>query len=166
MTHQRVVSLTATNYAAQYAGGAALDDAGPFTEFDPTRLPQIVLGGGGAPSVVYTLYCTSIAGTGAFTQIVTATGAGTYKASLPVQTITRITSDIDPVGTTDLQAGDTWVEPAAREVHVGVAGDIACRLLEDSADAIATAVPIGPFRRRVRIIRITGTAATDLLLGW
>ena len=55
VTRWLLVSLALTNYVAQIAGGAAIDSAGPFTAFSPTRLPQITLGAGGANPVIYTL---------------------------------------------------------------------------------------------------------------
>jgi hypothetical protein len=165
-TRQRLVSLTATNYIAQYAGGAALNDTtGPWTEFNPTRLPQIVLGAGGANPTVYTITGTGLDGR-SITDTVTAAGAGTYTASEPFQTITAFSSDVDPVGTTDLQAGDTWVAPPARTCHVGTAGNIACRLAEDDADVTVPSVPAGEFTRQIKIIRITSTTAAGLVLGW
>jgi hypothetical protein len=169
LTRQLAVSLTLTNYLAQIAAGAAIDTAGPFTTFSPTRLPQITLGAGGANPVVYTLTGTRIDDTSAtpatFTQTITAAGAGTYKASIPMATITRLQSNIDPLGTTDLQAGDTWVYPAARAIRVGASGNIAFRPQENAAD-VTLAFLAGLDPSRTTIIRITGTTATGLGLGW
>lgn len=160
------VSLTATNYLTQIAGGAAIDSAGPFTAFSPTRVPQIVLGVGGANPTVYTLTGTSITDGSTITETITATGAGTYKSTKPFATITRIQSDVDPVGTTDLQAGDTWVAPASRAILVTVSGNIASQLADDSAVATITSVPSGQVNWRYQRINITNTTATGLFLLW
>jgi hypothetical protein len=158
------VSLTLTNYVAQIAGGAAIDSAGPFTAFSPTRLPQITLGAGGV-ATTYTLTGTRVDTGGAMTQTIAATGAGTFKASQPMATITRLQSNIDPVGTTDLQAGDTWVYPPARAIRVGVLGDVACRPADNTAD-ITMPFLAGVDPTRIKIVRITATTATGLGLGW
>lgn len=165
-TKQLNVSLSATNYLAQIAGGAAIDSAGPFTLFSPTRVVQIVLGVGGANPTIYTVTGTSIYDDSIITDVITAAGAATYVGTKGFATVTRLESDVDPVGTTDLQAVDTWVYPASRVLHVGVAGDINCRLMEDGADVINTEVPVGDWKRRVSIVRIASTAATNLTLAW
>jgi len=166
ITRWLLVSLSLTNYVAQIAGGAVIDSAGPFTAFSPTRLPQITLGAGGANPVVYTLTGTRIDTDETFTQTITAAGAGTYKASMPMATIIRLQSDVDPVGTTDLQAGDTWVYPPSRAIGAGGGGDIAGRPADNVADVIRPSVLAGVDPTRYRIVRITGTAATGLSLGW
>ncbi len=168
VTRWRLVSLTATNYLAQIAAGSAIDSAGPFTAFSPTRLPQIVLGAGGANPVVYTITGTSIDSNGAtITDTVTATGPGTYAASKPFATITRLQSNVNPAGTTDLQAGDTWVNPSARCLHVGTtAGAVAMQCEEDAAVQTIPGVQLGDSPYRVKRINITNTAAAGLVLGW
>jgi hypothetical protein len=158
------VSLTATNYLAQIAAGAAIDTTGPFTEFTPTRLPQIVLGAGGANPVVYTLTGLDIITGEEFAQTITAAGAGTYKAASPMAIVTRLESDIDPLGTTDLQAGDTWV-PAARRLFITVGGDVAGQLRESKQD-VTLPWTAGDHGAHYEIIRISGTTATGLKLGW
>jgi hypothetical protein len=165
ITRWLLVSLALTNYVAQIAGGAAIDSAGPFTVFSPTRLPQITLGVGGANPVVYTLTGTRVDTGETFTQTITAAGAGTYKASMPMATITRLQSDVDPVGTTDLQAGDTWVYPPARALRVGASGNVAGRPADNVAD-VTLPMLAGVDPTRYRIIRITSTTATGLSLGW
>lgn len=164
LTRQLVVSLALTNYLAQIAAGAPIDTTGPFTTFSPTRLPQITLGGGGV-ATVYTLTGTRVDTDAEFTQTINATGAGTFKASQPMATITRLQSDVNPQGTTDLQAGDTWVYPAARAIRVGTSGDIACRPAENIAD-VTLPFLAGLDPSRLSIIRITDTTASDLSLGW
>jgi hypothetical protein len=167
VTRWRLVSLTATNYLAQIAAGSAINSTGPFTAFSPTRLPQIVLGGGGANPVVYTITGTSIDTGAVITDTVTATGPGTYAASKPFATITRLQSDVNPAGTTDLQAGDTWVNPSARCLHVGTtAGAVAMQCEEDAAVQTIPGVQLGDSPYRVKRINITNTAAAGLVLGW
>ena len=166
ITRQLAVSLTVTNYIAQDAGGSAISETGGFTDFSPGRLPKVVLGVGGANPTVYTITGTDIYTGAVITEDLTAAGASTVVATQPYATITAWSSDVDPVGTSDLQAGDTWVHPPARACHVGVAGNIACRLRDDSADATLVAVPNGECPREMRIIRTASTTATDLMLGW
>lgn len=53
---------------------------------------------------------------------------------------------------------------ATRGLYVGGAGDITCRLMNDTADVVFKAVPVGsllPFR--ITFVRNTGTAATFLV---
>jgi hypothetical protein len=127
-----------------------------------------VLGAGGANPVVYTLtgYRITLGSDGQpveFTQTITATGAGTYAATQPM-IITRLQSDVDPLGTTDLQAGDTWVIPA-RRLFVTVGGDVAGQLRESKQD-VTLPWTAGPHGAHYKIIRISGTTATGLKLGW
>jgi hypothetical protein len=160
------VVLSAQNYHAQHAGGAAIAWTSGFTQYQtPTRLPQIVLGAGGANPTVYTITGTDIYTGAVITENVTAAGAGTYSATQPYETITAFSSDVDPVGTTDLQANDTWVYPAARWLVVGGAGNVAGRLMEALADA-TIALPAEPIPFRYQIVRITSTTATGLVLAW
>lgn len=52
-----------------------------------------------------------------------------------------------------------------RSVYVGGAGNITCRLLNDAADVVFSAVPVGTVLRICpSFIRATGTTAT-LLIG-
>jgi hypothetical protein len=119
------LAAAGTNYVAQYAGGAALNDAGPFTRFIPARTAQIVLGGGAPATVVYTIDGTDPDGA-ALQEVISSggAGAGTYTGTRAFTTITNITSDIDPVGTTDLQTGAGFGLGAvcANIDGVGVAG--------------------------------------------
>ena len=48
-------------------------------------------------------------------------------------------------------------------IFVGVAGNITCRLQDDSADVLFSNVPIGIFEIRTDFIRAVGTAATDMV---
>jgi hypothetical protein len=161
-TQMLSVSLTATNYVAQIAGGAAVNSVGPFTTFSPTRLPQIVLGAGGV-AVTYTITGTDLAGAAQTDQIVFA-AAGTTKGTKAFGTITALTSNVDPVGTTDLQAVDTWISPPARAIIVGSAGAIAMQLEEDAAVATSPSIPTGVHALGIKRINISGTAASNLAL--
>ena len=161
------VSLTATNYVAQIAAGAAINSAGPFTAFSPTRVPQIVLGAGGANPVNYTITGTSVAdGTTIITQVITAAGPGTYVSPTAFHTITSLTSDVNPAGTTDLQAVDTLVFPGARKLYITVAGNINMQLDDDAAVQVIAGLAVGWHELRVKRINIASTAATGLILGW
>lgn len=164
----RTVSLTATNIATQYAGGAAINASSGFTPISlpgASRLPQVVVSGSGVETV-YTLTGTSLDGD-ALTDTVTAlAGGGTFKFSQPFATVTAFSSNVDPVGTTDLQWGDTWVSPPATALIVGTSGDVALRLADDATDVTLSDVQAGINPMQVEIIRITSTNATDLALGW
>lgn len=99
------LAAAGTNYIAQYAAGAPIDDAvGPFTRMVPPRTVQVVLGGGGANPVEYTIDGTNPKGD-AIQDVISATGAGTYQGDVAFTTITRVRSNIDPLGTTDFQTG-------------------------------------------------------------
>jgi hypothetical protein len=158
------VSLTLDNYAAAFPAGAPLDESGPFEVFRPTRLPQINLGVGGV-ATVYTLTGTRIDDTEEeFTQIINATGAGDFKASQPMN-VTRLQSDVNPQGATTLQAGDTWVYPPARALHVDGAGTVIGRPEDNAEDNPARTLLAGIDPTGYRIIRIGGSAS-GLFLGW
>lgn len=156
------VSLSATNYVAQIAAGSAVNSAGPFTPFSPTRVPQIVLGAGGG-AVTYTITGTDLNGK-AQTETIAFTVAATKKAVNAYSTITALTSNVNPGGTTDLQAGDTMVSPSSRWLIVGTAGAIAMQLEEDAAVATSPSIPTGVQQMRVKRINITNTAASNLAL--
>jgi hypothetical protein len=95
-----------TNYVAQYAGGAAIDDAvGPFTRLYPERTVMVV---GDAGTVACDVTIDGInARTGAADQevIAHAGGATTAQGDKAWRTITRVRSSVDPVGTLDIRAG-------------------------------------------------------------
>lgn len=92
------------NYVAQYAGGAAIDDAvGPFSQFVPPRTVQIVRGGAGV-ATVYTIDGTDPDGA-ALQETITTPGAGTVQGTRAFASITRVRSDVDPTVTTDVQTG-------------------------------------------------------------
>lgn len=169
ITAQRLVDLSADNIHAQFTGGSAIDASSGFTQVPDgtaSRLPQITTDASHVETT-YTLTGTDIYDGSALTEELTVeAGAGTTKFTQPFGTVTAFSSDVDPVGTTDLEWGDTWVHPPARTCHVGTAGDIACRCMDDSDDVTVSDVPAGDFPRRLRIIRITSTTAAGLVLGW
>lgn len=102
---QLIPETPGDNYVAQYAGGAAIDDAiGPFTRYVPSRTVQIVLGAGGV-ATNYTIDGLDAAGA-ALQEVIPATGAGTFQGARAFASITRVRSDVDPVGTTDVEVGD------------------------------------------------------------
>jgi len=142
------LAAAGTNYVAQYAAGAPLNDAGPFTQFVPSRTAQIVLGAGGAATVVYTIDGTSPRGDAQQEIISTAGGgAGTYQGTLAFATITNIASDFDPLGTTDLQVGVGFGlgEVCTNIDSVGVAGVLEAPVSVDVATGtvIPTTAPNG-----------------------
>jgi hypothetical protein len=93
-----------TNYVAQYAAGAALDDAvGPFTQMVPPRTVQIARGGAGA-ATVYTITGTDC-DNAVLTETINSNGAVTVEGTRAFKTITRVQSNVDPTVTTDIKAG-------------------------------------------------------------
>lgn len=155
------VVLTSANYIAQFAAGAPINSAGPFTAFSPIRIPQIVLGVGGV-ATTYTITGTDFYGN-AQSENVVAGGAGTYQATKAYATITAFSSNVNPGGTTDLQTRDTMVGIASRGIVIGAAGVVALQLDEDAAVSNVT-LPAGVLKMAVRRINITNTTATGLAL--
>jgi hypothetical protein len=91
---------------AQYAAGAPINDpVGPFLTQIPARTCRVVLGVGGANPVVYTITGRTVFGGDPVTDVITATGPGTYEGDVAYDEILSFTSDVDPGGTTDLQTG-------------------------------------------------------------
>ncbi|MFA5166865.1 MAG: hypothetical protein WC449_06270 [Candidatus Paceibacterota bacterium] len=144
------------NYVAQYAAGAAIDDAvGPFVVPGyPFRTARIVLGATIVPAVIYT-----IDGTDAFGNIVqdiiNAAGAGTYEGDVAFETITRFRSNIDPGGTTDLRVGNGFclsspIDAAITRLVVGVTPEAAVAVGLTSGTVVPTTVPNGALNFLVR----------------
>lgn len=91
--------------ASPYAGGVIIDDAvGPFYVYSPSRTVQIVVGVGGV-ATVYTIDGLDQDGV-ALQDIINASGAGTFQGVKAFASITRVRSNVDPVGTTDVQTGN------------------------------------------------------------
>jgi len=93
---------------AQVAAGAAVNVATAFTVPFPRRALEIVLGVGGVNPVVFTVVGTKVDGSAA-TLTKSCAGAGTYEVGDGAQafeTVTSLTSDVDPGGTTDLKTAD------------------------------------------------------------
>jgi hypothetical protein len=89
---------------AQVAAGGPLNVTTDFTVQLPARTCQIVLGSGGANPVTYTISGLGMDGK-AQTDTIVATGAGTYQGTKAFTSITKLVSDVDPLGTTDLGTG-------------------------------------------------------------
>lgn len=115
-----VVAGAGNPYHAQVAAGAPISVNAAWTFYDPARNVQIILGVGGANPVVYTITGTNYAGE-VLTEQITAAGAGTYNGNSIFHTITTVTSDVNPGGTTDLCVGESLGLPSA----FTIAGDIA-----------------------------------------
>ena len=58
---------------------------------------------------------------------------------------------------------DTTEIEVTRAIYVGVAGDITAILRDDSAAVLFKAMPVGVWFIRAKIIKSTGTAATNLV---
>jgi len=163
-TRAQAVSVVVTNYVAQYAAGAPIDDAtGPFTEFAPTRIPLATLGAG-AGAVNITITYIPIEGGAERQQTIAGTAGASVAFPFAVQQITRVQTDADPLDVLDIQAGDTQVSPAPRFVYASGGGNLVCRLVEDSADVTFTLIAGANLALRPNIVRASGTAASVLLL--
>ena len=161
------MSLSATNIASQYSAGAAINALSGFTNVSlPTasRLPQVTVGGSHT-TTTYTITGTSLGGDALTQTLTVGAGAGTSKFGLPMATVTEFSSNADPGDTVDLEWGDTWVEPAGTLI-VGTAGDVTLRAADDDTDVPLRDVPAGIQPLKVKIVRMTGTTAADLALGW
>jgi len=144
------IALTApgTNYVAQYPGGAAIADAvGPFVVPGyPYRTAQITVGVGGV-ATVFTLDCIDKFGN-VVQDVINATGAGTFQGAIAFQAITGFASDVDPVGTTDLEVGNGFclsTLPATGITLLAVDEAIEAAASEDvpSATVVPTTAPDG-----------------------
>lgn len=168
----RSVSLTAANIATQYAStAAAISASSGFTNVTlPTasRLPQVVVADGGAANT-FTLMGTALSGEAITQELSVTTNATgnpvTTKFSYAMATVTSFSSSVAIGAAVDLQWGDTWVEPPARAIIVGTAGNVAMRGADDDVDGtIPVQKGINPMS--AKIIRITNTTAADVWLGW
>lgn len=98
------LATAGVNIVAQYASGAALNDAaGPFVCQLPVRSVRLVLGVGGANPVAVTVEGTINGAT--ISETISCTGAGTYEGTKLFDTITKVRSNIDPGGTLDVRTG-------------------------------------------------------------
>lgn len=102
---------------AQVAAGAALNVTTGFTNPLPSRTARIVLGVGGANPVVYTIDGVGMDGRST-TDTINATGAGTYDGVKAFREVTKLSSNIDPGGTTDLQTGPGLGIPSTHPTDV------------------------------------------------
>lgn len=93
-----------TNYVAQYAAGAPIDDAaGPFVQFIPARTVQVTVGAMAVPMVV-TVNGTDINGT-ALEEVINVAAPGTTQGARAFATVTRVRTDVNPGDTVDVEAG-------------------------------------------------------------
>ena len=99
------IAAPGTAIHAQVAAGAPLNVTTAFTLPFPRRTCEIILGAGGANPVVYTITGTAVDGS-TITDMISAAGPGTYQGAKAFETITSLTSNIDPAGTTDLKTGN------------------------------------------------------------
>jgi len=91
------------NLHAQYAAGAPLNSSSGFTAMpDPSRTVQLVVGAGGV-ACDFTVTGTRFGA--AQSEVVAGTGAGTFQSTKAYDSITSLTSNVDPADTVDLQTG-------------------------------------------------------------
>lgn len=152
------LALTApgTNYVAQYAAGAAINDAvGPFVvPRYPFRTARIVLGATVVPAVVYTINGTDAFGN-VVQDVINAAGAGTYEGAIAFATITSFLSDVDPGGTTDLRTGNGFclsspVDTAITELAVTEVVEAPVSVHLTSGTVVPTTAPNGAHNFIVR----------------
>jgi hypothetical protein len=171
ITRQLTVALAASNAHAQYAPGAAINSSSGFTDVPAntcTRVPQITVPGGHVETI-YTLTGVNIDTGDVLTEVLTVpAGVGTTKFTQAFgRAITSLTSNIDPISTVDLEWGDTWVQPACRELVCGTGGIVECELRDDpEGNQTQVTLPAGPMVRAIRRLYLDNTAATGIVLGW
>lgn len=139
--HLADLLVMGTAYHAQYAGGAAINDAtGPWTMPLPRRTVEVVLGTSGANPVNVTITGTASDGS-ALTDVIACAGVGTYQGVKAFETITSVTSDVDPVGTVDIKTGKGFAvaEPFATLDALSVNGVV--ESASSSHAASGTVVP-------------------------
>jgi len=167
---QKPVVLTTTNWHAQWAAGlgAAIAEANPATFTNPAttncdRCPRVVAAAGGA---AFVLTLTGTWNGAAQTEAVACPTNATTDFTRPFDTVTAAASDVDPLSNVDLQWGNVFAEPPARQLYVGTAGAVSMQLEHDTALQVVANVPIGDLRRHIRRIGVTGTAASNMYLVW
>lgn len=165
---QKDLNLAQATWHAQAAGGAAINWTGSFTDplaAEGDRIPEVKLAAGGTPGTYV------IVGTwngAAQTESILTVANDTVKGTLPFDTVTSF-SGPDPVNALDFYKGDSYADPPARMLSVGVAGDVACQLHGESAVTTKAGVLAGDWKRRVRRVQHAGdgaTTATGLAFVW
>jgi len=180
------IQLTPGNVHAQIAAGAALNVSSGFTLFPPMNggvgySLRVVLGGGAANPILFTIDGLLPDGaTPAHLQMSVVGGAGTYELidtqtglAVAFSAITKLTTDVNPGGTVDVQTLDLYTSVRFRAIKVGGIGDVVARLIDDSVDMPWTCVqgdmlPIEPAIVRCDMTGRTGisrTTATALTIG-
>jgi hypothetical protein len=165
--HFGALAAPGTNYVGQYAGGAgAIDDSvGPFTRFLPPRTIQIAVGVGGVPTE-YTIDGLDQDGN-PLEEVIIAAGAGIVQGTKAFLLINRVRSDVDPIGTTDVQTGNGFgLGTAAFDIYaLGVDGVYEAIASADTATGtvIPTTVPnsIHTYDVQYRVLPTASQAAHD-----
>lgn len=156
------VSLTQTDWMPAEAGGAPLNVVAGFVNPSAaiiSRIPRVITAAGGATiNITITGTYNGAAQSETFECL---TGA-TTDATEPFDTITSVTTDVDPVSATTIRWGRSYFDPAAAELYVTTTGNINCRLDNETALQVVSSVPAGEWSRRVRIIDPTSTTAAGL----
>ncbi len=97
--------LSNGNYISAYAAGSPLDDAaGPWTRFIPARTVSSTVGASGVAHNLTVTGTHPITGD-TITEVIAATGAGTFQGNTAFGTITRIQTNVNPGDTVTLKAG-------------------------------------------------------------
>lgn len=165
-THPALVAAGAA-YHAQYAAGAPIMDLGPFTLLNsPFRTAQIVRGVGSV-AATFTIKGKNPAGAvGTVVQLLPA-GAATHQISGPAWSdITEFSSDIDPGGTTDLQAGigfEVSGPPGSGTdaIVLAVDGVIEAPATAPTADTLAIVPTTAPDGTKLFTVRLISSAAAS-----
>lgn len=151
---------------AQVAAGAPLNVTADFTPQLPARTCQIILGVGGANPVTYTITGLGMDGM-VQTDTIVATGAGTYQGTMAFTSITSLTSDVNPGGTTDLGTGVGFGLPNAGGIiysidTLAVLGVIEAGVVKNpvTATVVPTTAP-----NNTRVFTVAGTYDFDGTTG-
>lgn len=98
------LAAAGANYTAQIPGGAAINTVGPFIQYGPPRTVRITLGAGGV-ATVFTVTGRDPNGN-VLTEVINHPGgAGSADGAIAFVSLNSVVSDVDPVGTTDIECG-------------------------------------------------------------
>ena len=163
-SEEHKLATAGTAYHAAYTAGAPISDAvGPWTMPFPRRTVQVVLAGGGANPVVVTVAGTAPDGT-VVSDAISCAGVGTYEGTKAFDTITSVSSNVDPLANTTLNTGKGFgtVVPFVALQALGVSG-----VLEAAASnhaASGTVVPTtSPDGTKSFAVRYTATHVHTLI---
>jgi hypothetical protein len=92
--------------------------------------------------------------------------ASTFTADSPPSVLeTELMADIGSAGggVAITPHNTNAISPVPRAIHVGTAGDLACRFKDSSADVTLKVVAGVCYAYRLQYVRVTGTTAADMV---